>query len=425
MQPLLQPDISSRAADMPRSSIRRIFNAAKQLEAQGVPVIRLDIGDPDFTLPERIKTAVGAALERGETHYSPMPGIPALRTAISKHVTRRLQPILQRHQLSTHYAEELITAEQVVVSQGATQALNACMQLCCDRGTAIMLPSIYFPNYMQQVALAGINVQFYELDGSFQPVMQTFELSAVKDLRAILINTPSNPTGALFPPETLRRLYAFARENGLWLIVDEAYFDYVYEGDYLSPLALDLQYPAEERRVLAIYSFSKSYAATGLRMGYTVTPNEAVASQLGLLNEPLTGSLTTPLQWGMLAALEEDDVASRRDALLPRRLLAQRILHEHGFELQQPAGGLFYFIDISVTGMDADSFADALLKEKHVAVVPGSGFGLVPHQQVDGHTSYTPHELAQRCIRLCFATPESNVAEGIKRLAEFIAQHSR
>ena len=403
------PDVSCRASDMPRSSIRRLFNAANALIARGETVYRLDIGDPDFELPERIIAGITDALARKQTHYSPMVGIPQLREAIA-------QRMLSRFNLDC-------LPGQIVCNQGATQALNACLQLSCDSGDSIMLPEIYWPNYIQQTTLSGVRPLFYPLDRNFTP--QTGALGQLWDptVKAILINTPGNPTGALFPPAQVRELYAFAREHGLWIISDEAYCDYVYEGEFLSPLQVDMEHRETDRRVLAVFSFSKSYAATGLRMGYTITPSLEIASTLGLLNEPLTGSLTTPLQWGMVRALETEDPHERCAALRGRWQLAGEILRDSGFAAQPPQGGLFYFIDISCTGLSADDFADRLLAEKHVAVVPGSGFGLQPQQLPDGRLQFKPHAMANSCVRLCFAVPEAQLREGVKRLGAFIADH--
>jgi aspartate/methionine/tyrosine aminotransferase len=141
------------------------------------------------------------------------------------------------------------------------------------------------------------------------------------------------------------------------------------------------------------------------------------------MNEPLVGSLTTPLQFGMAAALEQDDPAPRRASLAKRRIAAAEILNASGFNVEPVAGGMFYFLDISATGMDGDEFADALLAEEHVAVVPGSGFGLAPEYQPDGRVVFEPNDLARRCVRLCFGVPEELLAEGVKRMAAFIKRH--
>ena len=404
------PALSIRATVMPRSSIRRLFTSAFALKSEGVKVYGLHIGDPDFAMPQRIADGLSEAVAAGHTHYSPMAGIPALREAIRAHRQKRMGID--------------IPLNRVIVSQGATQALNSSMQLCVDSGNHVIFPMIYFPNYIQQSTLAGINVDFYELDNGFQPYLDRLDSLLRPTTRAILINTPSNPTGVLFPPQTVRALYDFARRHDLWLISDEAYGDFVYRGEYLSPLSIDWEYPEEERRVIAIYSFSKSYAATGLRMGYMIAPNDNAAFRLELMNEPLTGSLTTPLQYAMVQALAVDDTATRCEDLRARWQLAGALLGDSGLNFAQPDGGLFYFIDISPTGMDGDEFADRLLAEEHVAVVPGSGFGLVGSHDAAGNPCFAPNALAARCVRVSFAAPKEDLEEGVKRLVGFIKRNS-
>jgi aspartate aminotransferase len=399
---------SQRARELPRSGIRKIYNAARELEARGIDVIRLDIGDPDFNLPERVTEATNEAMLRGETHYSPMIGLPEARSAIASHMGERIG------------MPEGNRLDHIVVNQGATQGLNAAMQLTCGIGDSLLMPEIYWPNYIQQTVLGGIQPRFYRLTDRFQPVLEDLETLCDETTRAVLVNTPSNPTGALFPPETVRAIYDFAVSRGLWIISDEAYCDFVYEGDHLSPLQLDWERPPEQRRVVAVYSFSKSYAATGLRLGWTISPRADVTLQLATMNEPLTGSLTTPLQFGMAAALENDDTQLRRDALRPRWEHAGQVLRESGLPFDPPAGGLFYFIDISATGLPAEAFAAELLEEQNVAVVPGDSFGLQPTRHADGTTTFAAGERAQRCVRLCFAVPEECLREGVKRIAQFI-----
>jgi aspartate aminotransferase len=310
--------------------------------------------------------------------------------------------------------------DHIVVNQGATQGLNAAMQLACGIGESILLPEIYWPNYIQQTVLGGIAPRFYRLTGHFQPVLEDLARLCDDSTRAVLVNTPSNPTGALFPPQTVRAIYDFAAERGLWVISDEAYCDFVYEGEHVSPLHFDWQLAPELRRVLAVFSFSKSYAATGLRLGWTISPRADVTMNLATMNEPLTGSLTTPLQFGMAAGLAEEDAHERCEGLRGRWKLAGEILRGSGLPFDPPSGGLFYFVDISSTGMDADAFGAALLAEKHVSVVPGDSFGLQPTLHGDGTTTFAAGERARRCVRLCFAVPEDRLREGVKRIAEFI-----
>ncbi len=390
---------------MPRSSIRRLFNAAKELETQGKPVIRLDIGDPDLELPERIADGVQEAFHRCKTHYSAMTGVMKLRQAVARHMDAKL--------------DVGCDARHVTVTQGSTQGLNAVLQMVCDPGESFLMPEIYWPNCIQQTTLAGVRPVFYSLDSRFQPVLEDLEELRDPSLRAILINSPSNPTGAVFPPETVEWLYDFAARRDLWIVSDEAYTDYVYGVPYLSPLQLDWEFARGRRRVLGVFSFSKSYAATGLRMGWVVAPNPEVAKSLALMNEPLTGSLTTPLQWGLMAAFEEDDAPDRCETMRRRRDLAGKLFREAGLDVQTPEGGLFYFLDVSASGLSGDEFADRLLAEEGVAVVPGSGFSLRPERIAD-RVEFRPSPKGDRCVRVCFAVPEDRLRTGIPRLAEFL-----
>ncbi len=398
--------LSRRSAQMPQSSIRRIFNAAMELQRQGRNVVRLDIGDPDLDLPERIADGVTEAFHQRRTHYSAMTGIRELREAIALHL-----------EASRDVACGL---EQVTVTQGGTQALNAALQLTCDPGDTILMPEVYWPNCIQQTTLAGVNPKFYPLDDRFQPCLEALEDVLGPGLKAILVNSPSNPTGAVFPPQVVEAIYDFADRHDLWIISDEAYTDYVFDVPHLSPLQLDWEQAPSLRRVLAVFSFSKSYAATGLRMGWVVAPDRHVARRLALLNEPLTGSLTTPLQWGLVQAFAEDDAGRRRHAVRRRRDLAHSLMTESGISVAPPQGGLFYFLDVSSSGMNGDRFADRLLEEEGVAVVPGSGFGLHPRSDPAGGVRFEAAPRADRCVRICFAVPEEALRKGIPRLAEFL-----
>jgi aspartate aminotransferase len=411
-----------RTAIMPRSSIRRIFNAVVEVQMKGGTVIPLHIGDPDFDMPERIAQGITKALANKQTHYSPVPGIPPLRQAIARHMAAKLGLPLAKDLEPT---DEALSWLHIACAQGATQGLHSNVLLCVNEGDEILFPQVHFPNCMQQCVLNGIVTRLYPMDERFQPKLDQLEDYVTDKTRAILINSPSNPTGAMFPPATIERMYDFAVKHNLWLISDEAYVDFVYRGEYLSPLQLDWKLPAEQRRVLGVFSFSKSYATTGLRMGWTVCPRLETAQQLALLNEPLTGSLTTPLQWGLVEALALDDTDERRASLAKRNDLAAGILCKHGFEVQPAAGGMFYFLDISRTGMGGDEFADKLLAEESVAVVPGSGFGLTPHIDAGGHWTFTSNDLASRCIRLCFGLPAELLTEGVERMGRFIARHSK
>jgi aspartate aminotransferase len=428
------PELSRRATEMPASSIRRIFNASLELEAQGKRVIKLHIGDPDLPTPDRIKAAVSAAMAGGHTRYSAMIGLLELRRAIAGQLIGRFgiraeqMPARQAYPVPVPGRDALedSVCARVVVNQGATQALNSAMQACCDSGSTLLLPEIYFPNYIQQVTLAGVRPLFYPLGGDFQPLVDNLDelinSAPPGSIKAMLVNSPGNPTGAVFTAATMRAIYEFAERHNLWIIADEAYTHYVFEGETLPLLSIDLERHEESRRVISVFSFGKSYAVTGLRLGYSVSPRPEVTQRLALMNEPLTGSLTTPLQHGMIAALSVDDTAERREELRTRWKESGEMLRAAGLAVPRTGGGIFQFADVSATGMDSDEFADRLLAEEQVAVVPGSGFGLVP-QRIAGGTTFVANERARRCVRICFAVAETELREGIARIAAFVARY--
>ncbi len=405
------PELSRRSRNIPASPIRRIFTLASQVEASGEEVFRLDIGDPDFVLPGRIRDGIVWALDEGKTRYSAMAGISALKTALAAHMSRRMNLD--------------ISAERIVVHQGATQALHAAILMTCGPGQTLLLPEIYWPNYVQQAILGSVRTRFYPLTQQFLPDLERLRRHFTPGMRALLVNSPANPTGAVHSPQIVRAIYEFAREHNLWILSDEAYVDFVFEGETMSPLQVDSEFPEEERRVIGLYSFSKSFAATGLRMGWSVWPSAEACQLAGRMNEPLTGSLTTPLQWGMVEALREDDTGHRREALRPRRELVAAVLREHGLIVRPPAGGLFYFLDVGPTGLSGEEFAEQLLQEQRVAVVPGRGFGLIPTTGEKGILQFDASPVADHCVRLCFAIPEDQLREGVARFAKFFLQRTK
>lgn len=383
---------------------------AAELEAAGSQLCRLDIGSLDLPMPERIADAIREALGMRRTGYSAAEGIAAYREAAAGHLALRFDS-------AQAGLEARDICPLVVGAQGGTQAINSLMYLLADRGGAVLLPEIAWPNYLQQAHLAGIEARFYGLDERYYP-----RLDSIRELAsgacALVINSPSNPTGAVIPPALSRELHALAGDLGLWLLADESYCDLVFAGEHLSPLQLDWALPAAERRVFGVFSCSKSYAAPGLRLGYTVCPSAAAARSLGLLNDPFMGCLTTPLEWGMVAGFGVEDGAERRGALLPRWTRAAETLTRHGLEFVLPGGGMFFFVDISASGLDSAEFALRLLEERGVAVIPGGGFGL--HLRPDGRSEINAR--ADRHVRLCFTAPEEQFNRGAALIADLLAQ---
>lgn len=417
------PQPSRRSQLIPFSPIRTMFRLADEMErAGGGPVYRLHVGDPDFTPPSAVVEATASALRAGKTHYAPTAGVQELRVAIAEKARTR----------NGLKAE----TEQVIITPGSTQALFATLEVLFGPGDEVLVPEIYWPNYVQEVLLLGGRPVFYPLGAGYQP-----ELGALKGLitprtRAIMINSPSNPTGAVFPEATLRAMYETARDHDLWILSDEAYEDFVFSGAHVSPGSFEASLPESERRIFTLFSFSKSYAMTGFRVGYIIAPTLYAATLLRKCQEPLVASAGMPIQWGALGALldpsRDAGVAKMRDAYRRRREIALEILRPAGMADYTPEGAFYIMADTSGTGMTGEEFALALLKEERVAVAPGTGFAILPHFAADGSIvaepsptgapEYPTNPKASHRVRIAFCVSDEELKEGLTRMVRFAAK---
>jgi len=411
--------LSERSELIPFSPIRAMFRLADEMErAGGGPVIRLHLGDPDFAPPDSVVESTAAALRNGRTHYAPNAGVHDLRAAIATKAR-------ERNELGA-------TTDHVIITPGSTQALYASMALMLGPGDEMLLPEIYWPNYIQQVLFLGARPVFYPLGQGYQPELDAVRRAVTPRTRAILINSPSNPTGAVFPESALRVLFDIARERDLWVLSDEAYEDFVFAGRHVSPGSFERERPESERRVFTLFSFSKSYAMTGLRVGCIICPSLYATTVLRKCQEPLIASGSTPIQWGAIAALdarERAGVERMRETYRRRRDLALSILKPAGLTDYVPEGAFYIMADIGSTGMDGDSFARALLREERVAVAPGAGFALLPEFGPDGTLRAQPtpsgapdfatNPKASHRVRIAFCVSDDELREGLTRLVRF------
>lgn len=413
------PEPSRRTSLIPFSPIRTMFRLADEMErAGGGPVCRLHVGDPDFAPPESVVEATAAALRGGKTHYAPTAGVHELRVALAEKARRK-------NGLAA-------TAEHVIVTPGSTQALFAVMETIFAAGEEILLPEIYWPNYIQEVLLLGGRPVFYPLGAGYQPDLEEARRRITPRTRAILINSPSNPTGAVFPEATLRALWEMARQRDLWILSDEAYEDFVFRGAHVSTASFERDLPETERRVFTLFTFSKSYAMTGLRLGYVICPTLYTATLLRKCQEPLVASAAMPIQVGALPAARDPEgtgVAAMRDTYRRRRDMAVAILKPAGLADYEPEGAFYIMADVSSTGMTGDEFAVALLREERVAVAPGVGFAIQPDVGPDGIPRAVPHESgapayptnpkASHRVRIAFCVSDEELKEGLTRMVRF------
>ena len=417
------PGLSRRSELIPFSPIRTMFRLAEELErAGGGPVFKLHVGDPDFTPPPAVVDAACDAMRAGKTHYEQTVGLHDLRAAYAEKARAR-------NGLAA-------TTEHVITTPGSTQALFASMSLMVGPGDEMLLPEIYWPNYVQQALMLGARPRFYPLGAGYQPDLEATRRAVTDRTRGILINSPSNPTGAVFHERTLRALYEIARERDLWILSDEAYEDFVYGGEHVSPASFERDLPEADRRVFTLFTFSKSYAMTGLRLGVIITPSARITTMLRKCQEPLVASGNTPTQWGGLRALDPSERAGiqrMHEVYRRRRDLALSILRPAGMADYEPEGAFYIMADVSATGMSGDEYAVALLKEERVAVAPGAGFALVPEYSADGTLLNEPtpsgapefasNPKARQRVRIAFCVSDADLEEGLRRMVRFTERH--
>ncbi len=366
-----------------RSGVRVLMEMAARVP----DCIHLEVGEPDFPTPAHIVEAAYRAGREGFTKYTPNAGLPSLREAIAAKVRRENGfPCLP---------------DQVVVTPGAIAALALATLTVAGRDDEVLIPDPGWPNYQSIVALAGARPVYFPLraDRGLQPDPGEVEALVTPRTKAILVNTPGNPTGAVFTRETAEALVRLAARHDLYVISDEIYEALVFEGEHV-PLA---RFDADGR-VLSIFGFSKTYAMTGWRLGYLVTSRDLAPRAASLL-EPIASCASSISQKAGEAALAgpQDCVRQFRDSYRVRRNLVRDILDGTGLLATVPRGAFYALLDARRTGKTGMQFAQALLERERVAVTPCESFG----------------PSGAQAVRISFATAEHLLKEGLGRLVAF------
>lgn len=352
--------------------------------------IHLEVGEPDFPTPEHVVRAAAQAAGAGHTRYTPNAGIPSLREALAEKVGSR-----------NGYATD---PTQVVVTAGGVEALFSVLLTLLEPGDEVLLPDPAWPNFGMIAHLLGARVLSYPLtaEGGFLPRVEDLERLVTERTRVLLVNTPSNPLGAVVPGPLLEELLAFSRRHGMWLLSDEVYDEIVFDDSFVSTGAL----ARPDDAVVSIYSFSKVYAMTGWRVGYCVSP-PALAALLTGVQEPIVSCVNAPAQMAALAALTgpQDAVAQMRAAYRERRDQVLAVLGDAGLAAVRPSGAFYVWVDVSAAGSPSMDLARDLLAREHVAVAPGSAFG----PQGEGY------------VRISLASSAADLKEGARRLGRHVA----
>ena len=375
--------ISKRAKDISPFIVMDVLDAAKEMEKKGENVIHLEVGEPDFDTPNVIKEAADDALRRGLTHYTHSMGIIELREAIAE-----------------HYSEKYgvnVSPEQIIITSGTSPAMVLVFGALLDAGDEVMLSNPYYscyPNFIRFVEGVPVFVDIFEEDG-FQYRAKEFKKKVSKKTKGVMINSPSNPTGALLSKEVMEEISEFSP----YVISDEIYHGLVYEGKEHSILEIT-------DKAFVLNGFSKLYAMTGWRLGYVIAPKEFVRP-MQKLQQNLFISASAFVQWAGVSALKHaaEDIKQMVLTFNQRRIYIIERLRELGFGIKVPPTGAFYVLaNAKNFSKNSYEFAFKILKEAKVAVTPGIDFG----SNAEGY------------IRFSYSNSIENIREGMRRIEEFL-----
>jgi aspartate aminotransferase len=346
--------LSAKIAGVTESATIAISNKAKAMQRQGIDIISLSIGEPDFDTPKHITDACIDALKRGETHYAPSNGIPELTSAIAEKITRE--------------NKFPCTPQQVIVAPGAKQTIYETCEAVLNPGDETIILTPAWVSYEPCIQITGGKPVFHEINP------KTFQLddSLLEKVNAktkmIMVNSPSNPTGAVFDKASMKLVADLCEDKDLYAMSDEIYEKMIYGKEHLSLAAIGDMY----QRTITINGFSKAYAMTGWRLGYAVAPKEIIA-EMSKVQQHSVSQATTFAMWGGVAALKGDQqcVEDMRHEFDRRRKYVMGELSTMGYQMA-PAEGAFYAF-VRVAGDDME-VASRWLDKGHVAATPGSAF---------------------------------------------------
>lgn len=381
--------VPQRLNQISPSGIRKFFDLLASIEG----VISLGVGEPDFATPWHICEAAISSLEKGYTMYTSNSGMPELRQELSRY-------------LKENYDIEYNPDGELLITVGVSEALDLAMRAILEPGDEVIMPDPCYVSYSPCVVLAGGTpiMVLANAKTNFEISADDIEARVTKKTRAILIGYPSNPTGAVMTRDKLVQIAEVARRHQLLVISDEIYAKLVYGVDHTCFATL----PEMKESTILVGGFSKTYAMTGWRIGYAAAPKAIIAS-MTKIHQYTMMCVPTMAQVAAIEALKsgEDSASEMVKEYNRRRLIIVKELNDIGLSCFEPKGAFYAFPSIKVTGMTSEEFAEKLLVEEKVAVVPGSAFG----------------QCGEGYIRCCYATSLADIEEALSRMKRFVAKH--
>ncbi len=377
---------SSRLKRVEESATIKAASIANKLREEGVDVIGFTLGEPDFDTPRHICDAAADAMYRGKTHYTPSAGIPELRSAIA-------QKLCTENKLEAK-------ASDILVTTGAKQAIFEIMMSVLDDGDEAILFDPAWVSYDPGIKFAGANTVWVPTDpeDGFKPY--DLEGHITEKTKLIVVNSPGNPTGAVYDRKTLQNIADVAIDHDILVLSDEIYEKIIYDKEHLSIGSFE----GMQDRTITVNGFSKAYAMTGWRLGYVCARPDIFKGMLKIQSHSVSNA-TSFVQYGGVAALEgsQKPVAEMVDEFRTRRDVLLEGLNSIDIKCQKPGGAFYAFADVSEYG-NGDEVAEKLLKDAHVAVTPGSAFG----------------KSGRNFIRMSYATSLERIKEGLERIEKVL-----
>lgn len=385
---MLQERIIPQRVRMQAGMRTRMLDMASRLD----DVITLGRGDPDFPAPAHVAEAAKAALDRGETHYTPPAGLPQLREAIALKLQR---------ENGLDYA-----ADEIVVTNGCQEALFLLLQVLIGPGDELLLQEPRYNAYDHMTELAGgavISAPTRQED-DFALTAAQVQARLTPRTKAIAVVTPNNPTGGVIPPRRLAELAALCVERDLVVISDEIYEKLMYDGLEHASLGA---FPGMRERTVTVNGFAKAYAMTGLRVGYFAAPRAFVQAVIEI-KHTMSICTATPMQWAALAALTgpQEVVEEMRQEYDRRRRALMEALDDMDLTYGHPGGGMYIYVNVAATGLDSETFCLRLLQEEGVMIFPGTLFG----------DSRRDH------VRITLLQPLDDIRRATERMKRFLAR---
>jgi aspartate/methionine/tyrosine aminotransferase len=383
------PPLAQGPAEGHHSGIREIANEA--IRTSGA--IRLDVGQPNFRTPDHIGEAGKRAIDDGKTYYTHTQGLLSLREKL----VAKLARVNGIH----------VTPDRVACTPGGVGAIAAVFASVLEDGDEVLLPDPGWPNFRMMLSWTDAKGVFYPChpaDG-FQPDLEALARLITPRTKLMVVNSPNNPTGAIYPRKTIEKLVELAQRHNLWMISDECYDQIVLDGSWTSPASL----APDDARIASVFTFSKTYSMTGWRLGYVAGSADLIDTVTKVL-ESSSSCTSTISQVAAEAALDgpQDCVTDMVTAYRRRRDLVIDLLREAGLFIAEPAGAFYVMANVSPSGLDSRAFAFELLRKKGVSVAPGSAFG----------------EVGKDAVRISLASSDQDLREGVSRLAEFVRARS-